>query len=108
MSDISALNAFPPEWWLGRREIDPGNGHPDGGHYPYARPLRLHWSQLADGTWTSESQDPHQWEVFCLQCGDRDGPIEIQDEDARLLRGPDASKHQAVHAAKRDFEVMVD
>jgi hypothetical protein len=47
MSDIGALNAFPPEWWPGRREIDPDSGRPDGGHCPYARPLQLHWSRLA-------------------------------------------------------------
>ena len=108
MSDIGALNAFPPEWWPGRREIDPDSGRPDGGHCPYARPLQLHWSRLADGTWTSDSQDLHQRDVFCVQCGDKDGPIAMQVESARLLRGPYSSKHKAVHAAKRHFEVMAD
>ena len=66
MSDIGALNAFPPEWWPGRREIDPDSGRPDGGHCPYARPLQLHWSRLADGTWTATPLNP------AIHCHDKE------------------------------------
>jgi hypothetical protein len=101
--DLNALNTFPITWWTGRpdQESEPDN-HLEG-HYPYARPVRLGWKQQSDGTWVSSSEDRKVWEVFCEQCGDKDGPAERQPEPARTLRGPYASKHKAEHAAKQHF-----
>ena len=104
--DINALSTFPIEWWLGRRTEDQGQGFPAGGHYPYARPVRTGWTRDATGRWVASGEDPHEWEVFCEQCGDADGPADGQPTPAREIRGPYPSKHKAVHAAKKHFDRM--
>ena len=48
-------------------------------HFPYARRLRLDWTQAQDGSWHhADKDDPHRWEVVCAQCGDIDGPADRQ------------------------------
>jgi hypothetical protein len=106
MSDINALNAFPPSWWWGRPAGDDAEQAPFSGHYPYARPLRTGWTRNASGHWEASAEDPHQWEVFCEQCGDTDGPADDQPDPARSIRGPYPSKHRAEHVAKRHFDEM--
>ncbi len=104
MSDINALSTFPPSWWWGRPPADDSGRQPLGGHYPYARPMRTGWTRNASGDWVASAEDPHQWEVFCEQCGDTDGPVDGQPDRARELRGPYPSKHKAEHVATRHFE----
>ena len=104
MSDINALNTFPPSWWWGRPPADDSGQQPPSGHYPYARPLRTGWTRTATGDWVAFAEDPHQWEVYCQQCGDTDGPADDQPDRARELRGPYSSKHKAEHVAKRHFD----
>ena len=70
-------------------------------HFPYARRLRLDWTQAQDGSWHhANKDDPHRWEVVCAQCGDIDGPADRQPEPARSLRGPYDGKHSAHRAVK--------
>jgi hypothetical protein len=100
--DLNALNTFPITWWIGHEESE--EERPFDGHYPYARRVRLGWNRPSDGDWVHSSEDPKQWEVFCEQCGAREGPPEIQPEAARKLRGPYFSKKRAEHVAKQHFE----
>ena len=76
----------------------------DGGHYPYARQVRLCWHADAAGHWASAGLDEHLWEVFCAQCGDTDGPVQNQEPAVRQLRGPYHGKHHATHVATKHFE----
>jgi len=39
MSDINALNTFPPSWWWGRPPADDSGQKRFSGQYPYAPPL---------------------------------------------------------------------
>jgi hypothetical protein len=82
--------------------------HPVSGsdpqHYPYARQVRLSWYQDGSGKWAYDGLDDHQWEVFCQQCGDTDGPAENQEPPVRQLRGPYRGKHRADHAASKHFK----
>jgi hypothetical protein len=64
--------------------------------------VRLGWADSADG-WKWESEDPRLWEVFCAECGDRDGPADIQEPAVRELRGPYRSEHHARHVATAHF-----
>ncbi len=104
--DLNALSAFPITWWIGHQDAEPDPEKHFDGHYPYARRVRTDWQQKADGGWVSSSEDPKQWEVFCEQCGDTDGPSATQPESAQRLRGPYPSKHKAEHVAARHFEQM--
>ena len=97
---------FPITWWIGRRTDDAEPEEHFDGHYPYTRHVRLGWARNAAGAWQAASEDPHQWEVFCEQCGDTDGPAEVQPESARELRGPYWSKHKAEHVAKHHCDQM--
>jgi hypothetical protein len=101
--DLNALNTFPITWWIGQNE-ESEEGPPFDGHYPYARRVRLGWSRTGAGAWVHSSEDPKQWEVFCEQCGAREGPSEVQSEAAQKLRGPYPSKRKAEHVAKTHFE----
>jgi hypothetical protein len=78
----------------------PGEHH----HFPYGRRLRLGWRHDADGRWISDRDDKRLWEVFCAECGDKDGPVETQTEPIQRLRGPYASEHKAKHAAEKHFD----
>ena len=104
MSDINALSTFPPSWWRGRQPADDAGQPPLGDHFPYARPMRTGWTRNNTGDWVASAEDPHQWEVFCEQCGDTDGPADSQPDRAREIRGPYSSKHKAEHVARRHFE----
>ena len=96
--DSTGIN---PKWWLTPPNNSGEDTHPFGGHYPYARPLHGGWEKNPAGHWQSTSEDDRQWEVVCEECGDTDGPIELQSEKVRNLRGPYPTKHQAEHVAKR-------
>ena len=76
----------------------------DGHHFPYARRVRLHWSQLPNGTWSFDGEDDHLWEVFCAECGDTDGPADLQSEGVQKLRGPYQGEHKARRAATHHFK----
>jgi hypothetical protein len=104
--DLNALNTFPITWWTGRHdeESEPEKHH--DGHYPYARRARIGWRRNGDGAWASSAEDPKQWEVFCQQCGDTDGPAAEQPGAVQKLRGPYSSKHKAEHVATKHFEDM--
>jgi hypothetical protein len=73
---------------------------PSGGHHPYARPVHSGWRRTPEGHWESTSEEDRQWEVVCEECGDTDGPVTMQSENVRILRGPYASRHKAEHSAK--------
>jgi hypothetical protein len=73
-------------------------------HFPYARRLRVGWSQDAEGRWTIYQEDKRSWEVFCAECGDTDGPAEDQSEAVQRLRGPYSNEHKAKHLAEKHFE----
>jgi hypothetical protein len=94
------FDGIDPLWWLPSQTNPSDDTHPFSGHHPYARPLHTGWSKNAHGHWQSSSEDDHQWEVFCEECGDTDGPVKLQSEKVRTLRGPYTSKHKAEHAAK--------
>ncbi len=104
--DINALGTFPITWWIGHRPEDAEQEQRFDGHYPYARHVRLGWGRNSAGVWESSSEDPRLWEVFCAQCGDTDGPADIQPANAKELRGPYSSKHKAEHVAKQHFGQM--
>ena len=104
--DLNALNTFPVSWWIGRRDEESEPEKHFDGHFPYARRSRTGWQQKPDGAWVSSSEDPEEWEVFCEQCGDTDGPVERQSEPVRRIRGPYSSKHKAEHVATKHFEHM--
>jgi hypothetical protein len=104
--DLNALNTFPITWWTGHQAEESREGQSLDGHYPYARRVRLGWTRTGDGVWVHSSEDPKQWEVFCEQCGAREGPPDVQPEAAQKLRGPYSSKHRAEHVAKRHFDEM--
>jgi hypothetical protein len=72
-------------------------------HFPYARRLRVGWRQDADGRWTIYQENKRSWEVFCTECGDTDGPAEIQNDVVQRLRGPYPDEHRAKHAAEKHF-----
>jgi hypothetical protein len=79
---------------------------PDHGHYPYARPVRDGWHRDAGGHWAYDTVDEHQWEVFCAECGDTDGPAADQAPGVQELRGPYRGKHQAKHVADKHFHAF--
>ena len=89
-----------PKWWLTPPNNSGQDTHPLSGHCPYARPLHGGWKKNPAGHWQSTSEDDSKWEVVCEECGDTDGPIELQTEKVRSLRGPYPTKHQAEHVAK--------
>jgi hypothetical protein len=91
---------FPEGWWFGRQP-DYSDKHPNGGHHPYARPLHGGWSKDVRGHWVSSTEDVHAWEVVCEECGDTDGPVEIQSKSVKRRRGPYGSKESAEDAAAR-------
>jgi hypothetical protein len=93
---------FPDGWWFGRQP-DYSDKHPNGGHHPYARPLHLGWSKDPRGHWVSRGEDAHTWEVICEECGDKDGPVEMQTDKVKIRRGPSSSKLLAQDAATRHF-----
>lgn len=75
----------------------------DHHHFPYARRVRLHWTKLPDGTWDFDGEDEHLWEVFCAECGDTDGPADLQPEVVQRLRGPYKGEHKARKMATHHF-----
>jgi hypothetical protein len=85
---------------MGKAESD----DPDPHHYPYPRKVRHGWLRDTEGHWAYQSEDPHNWEVFCVQCGDADGPSEVQVGEARVLRGPFDSEHKAKRIADKHFK----
>ena len=96
MSDSYGID---PKWWL--TPDAEAIAHPFSGHHPYARPVHSGWRRTPAGHWESTSEDDHQWEVVCEECGDTDGPISSQSETVRTLRGPYPTKHRAEHVVKR-------
>ena len=80
-----------------------GSGTSGHGHYPYARPVRHGWRRDAGGHWAYDTVDEHQWEVFCAECGDTDGPAADQAPAVQELRGPYRGKHRAKHVADKHF-----
>ena len=93
---------IPGGTWLPRQH-DNSAPPPIPGHHPYARPLQTDWKRNDAGRWESGGTDPHRWEVVCQECGDSDGPIEVQSVAVKARRGPYASKHKAEHAATKHF-----
>ncbi len=69
-------------------------------HHPRVRSVPQIWHQDSAGNWNAEGATA-QWEVYCEQCGDSDGPADRQFPPARELRGPYKTRHQARHAAAR-------
>jgi hypothetical protein len=91
-----------------KTETERRSRHAEGGdphHYPYARHVRTGWKQDADGAWSHEGEDAHLWEVFCAECGDTDGPAQLQSPEVQTLRGPYQGEHRAKHAATRHFKL---
>lgn len=43
--------------------------------------------------------DARAWEVMCPDCGDDGGPIDLQPEPARALRGPYPTQDEAWRVA---------
>jgi len=78
-----------------------GNETDEHLHQPYVRHVHTEWQRDGHGQWVSETWDPKHWEVVCTQCGDDEGPAEVQGTDVRVLRGPYGSKHNAEHAAHK-------
>jgi hypothetical protein len=85
---------------------DPAASRFDGGHFPYARQVRIGWHHDAAGAWAYDGVDAHLWEVFCQQCGDTDGPAEDQVPAVRELRGPYRHERSAKHAANKHFSAF--
>jgi hypothetical protein len=96
--------AFPQGWWFGRPASDDGDEQGFSGHHPYARPVRGGWTQDATQHWQYSSEDPMRWEVICEECGDHDGPVEIQSDQVCIRRGPYDNKRLAESAATSHFE----
>lgn len=47
------------------------------------------WYQSSEGEWFAGGlAEPPVWEVFCVECGDTDGPSDIQPEAVQHLRKP--------------------
>jgi hypothetical protein len=103
MSSVAAPAPEPRDLFFGMTASGNDQG-PDRSHYPYARKLRLGWRRDVKGQWTSDAEDPEQWEVLCGQCGDTDGPAAGQTPAVRTLRGPYATRHKARHAVARHFK----
>jgi hypothetical protein len=106
--EVDALSAFPPSWWRRREAADSEESQPGGGHRPHVRTARSSWRQDASGQWESDAEEAHLWEVFCQQCGDTDGPVDIQPEAARRLRGPYPSMRRAGRAAVKHLKEYAD
>jgi hypothetical protein len=47
-------------------------------HFPGARRMPIGWTRGRDGSWESSGVDEKLWEVFCVECGDTDGPADQQ------------------------------
>lgn len=81
-----------------------GEGSDEHRHFPYARHLLVGWHRDQNGAWVADAEDERRWEVFCRECGDTDGPAELQSEPVQHLRGPYSSEHKAKHAATKHFD----
>ena len=57
-------------------------------HQPRIRPLSIRPDDLAGVTEDDLANGTTVYEVCCFACGDDDGPIEVQIDDVRRLRGP--------------------
>ena len=97
---MANTTGIDPTWWLTPQNSG-ADAHLLGGHHPYARPVHGGWRKNPAGHWQSTSEDDHQWEVVCEECGDTDGPISSQSEAVQALRGPYPTKHRAEQVAKR-------
>jgi hypothetical protein len=73
-------------------------------HFPGARRQLTGWNEDGSGKWSASGVDEHHWEVFCAECGDTDGPAELQSSAVQTLRGPYRSEHHAKHGASKHFE----
>lgn len=100
---FTPFDGIDPLWWLSSQNNPSEDPHTFGGHHPYARPLQSGWSKDAAGHWQSARTDAHSWEVICEECGDKDGPVEMQPDAVKARRGPYSSKHKAEHAATKHF-----
>ena len=97
---MAGTTGVDPTWWLTPQNSE-ADAHPSGGHHGYARPVHGGWGKNPAGHWESTSEDDHQWEVVCEECGDTDGPISSQPVAVRALRSPYPTKHRAEQVAKR-------
>ena len=68
-------------------------------HRPYVRHVHTDWRRDNYGRWVSETWDESKWEVICAECGDNEGPSEVQGPAIQQFRGPYPTEHKAVHAA---------
>ena len=73
-------------------------------HFPVARPIYGKWYRDSDGNWAWDLRDHRKWEVVCKECGDTDGPAELQPPAAQVLRGPFRSKRLALRVENEHFE----
>jgi hypothetical protein len=79
------------------------NDNTEHHHFPFARRLRLRWRRDTEGQWQPQSEDRHQWEVVCAECGDTDGPASEQSATVQALRGPYSNERHAKRAAEEHF-----
>lgn len=93
-----------PKWWLTQPNNPEEDADSSSEHHPYTRPLQTGWHKDAAGHWKSSGEDVHSWEVICEECGDTDGPAEIQSAFVKARRGPYPSKRKAEHAATKHFD----
>ena len=63
------------------------------GHYAVCRPVRLAWFENDHGEWHWQQSDNQLWEVVCAQCGDSDGPPDLEPAEIQQLRGPYPHEH---------------
>jgi hypothetical protein len=73
-------------------------------HVASTRPQPASCTKVDDGWQLSPEVVPFAWEVVCAGCGDDGGPIEVQGETARALRGPYHTKDEALRVATRHGE----
>lgn len=97
MRSVAAPAPEPRDLFFGMTASGNDQG-PDRSHYPYARKLRLGWRRDVKGQWTSDAEDPEQWEVLCRavrrhrRAGDGGNP--------RRANLPRPLHHQAQGAAR--------
>jgi hypothetical protein len=60
--------------------------------------MRLSWYRGPDDGWAFDGEDRRKWEIICEQCGDTDGPADLQSLEVQLLRGPYKNKRKAKSA----------
>jgi hypothetical protein len=71
------------------------------GHVASTRPQPATYTRADDGWRVSPEVVPFAWEVVCAECGDDGGPVELQPEAARALRGPYRTRDEGWRVAMR-------